>query len=101
KYQTYLFETQAGKIYTGVILEETPQMVKIIENPLVKADPIVLKQSDIADKKKKPASIMPKGLLDPLTHEGSLEFVAYVLSRGDAKHAVFQGAHEHGSKGGH
>jgi putative heme-binding domain-containing protein len=101
KYQSYVFETQAGKVFTGMILEETPQMVKIIENPLAKAEPIILKPADIADKKKSPTSIMPKGLLDQLTHEEILDLVAYIYARGDANHAVFRGEHEHGGKSGH
>jgi putative heme-binding domain-containing protein len=101
KYQSYVIETQAGKVFTGLILEETPQMVKIIENPLAKSEPIILKPGDIADRKKSPTSIMPKGLLDQLTHEEILDLVAYIYARGDANHAVFRGEHEHGGKSGH
>src|SRR5262249_25503892 len=35
KYQTYVFDLNSGKSVTGIILEETPQTVKVIENPLV------------------------------------------------------------------
>ena len=96
KYQTYVFETKAGKVYTGLILEETPQMVKLIENPLAKSEPIILKKADIAERQKSPTSVMPKGLLDKLTREEILDLIAYVASRGDAKHKLFHGGHEHG-----
>jgi putative heme-binding domain-containing protein len=101
KYQTYVFETQAGKVITGLVLEETSETVKVIENPLAKTEPVVLKKSDIAERKKSPTSIMPKGLLDKLTREEILDLVAYVASRGDPQHRLFQGAHEHGHGSGH
>jgi putative heme-binding domain-containing protein len=101
KYQSYTIETNGGKVITGLILEETPEMVKIVENPLAKTQPIVLKKTEIAERKKSPNSIMPKGLLDRLTHEEILDLVAYVLSRGQERHPLFQGAHDHGHKGGH
>jgi hypothetical protein len=37
---------------------------------------------------------MPKGLLDRLTREEILDLVAYIVARGDEKHAVF-GEHHH------
>jgi putative heme-binding domain-containing protein len=96
KYQSYTFELESGKVVTGLILEETPQAVKVIENPLAKAEPVLLKKSDIANREKSPTSIMPKGLLDKLTREEILDLVAYVAAHGDPKHKLFQGAHEHG-----
>jgi putative heme-binding domain-containing protein len=102
KYQTFRFETTKGKVFTGLILQETPKIVKIIENPLAKAEPVVLKQSEIAERKKMPTSIMPKGLLDKLTREEILDLIAYVASHGNPKHKMFQGGgHEHGHGHGH
>jgi putative heme-binding domain-containing protein len=109
KYQTWVIEMQSGKVYQGLVLEETKQEVKLIENPLVKADPIVLRVADIAERKKSPVSTMPKGLLDKLTREEIVDLIAYVYAGGNPNHAVFQGAHEHGPapregtghKGGH
>ena len=34
KYRTHVFATKSGKVVTGMILEETPQKIKLIENPL-------------------------------------------------------------------
>jgi putative heme-binding domain-containing protein len=97
KYQTFIFELQSGKLVTGLILEETPETVKVIENPLAKAEPVILKKADIAERKKSPTSIMPKGLLDKLTHEEILDLMAYVLAGGDPSHKLFQGEHQHGA----
>jgi putative heme-binding domain-containing protein len=95
KFQTFIFETKAGKSVTGLILEETGDAVKIIENPLAKTTPLVLKKSEIETRTKSPTSMMPKGLLDKLTREEILDLVAYIVARGDPKHKVFQGEHHH------
>ena len=58
-------------------------MVKVIENPLAKAEPMVLKKADIDERTKSPTSIMPKGLLDKLTREEILDLVAYIAAKGD------------------
>jgi putative heme-binding domain-containing protein len=98
KYQSYAFELKDGKRLTGVILEETPTALKVIENPLAKAEPIVLAKADIVGREKSPVSMMPKGLLDKLTREEILDLLAYVVARGDAKAAVYAtgGGHGHG-----
>jgi putative heme-binding domain-containing protein len=95
KFQTYLIETESGKILTGIILEETPDRVRIIENPLASTEPITLKPSEIAARQKSPTSIMPKGLLDQLTRDEILDLIAYVAARGDRNHELFRGGHGH------
>ncbi|MFL5243367.1 MAG: PVC-type heme-binding CxxCH protein [Gemmataceae bacterium] len=95
KYQTFSFELKSGKALSGIILEETPTTYKVIENPLLKAEPVVLKKADVEEKKKLPTSIMPKGLLDKLTREEILDLVAYVQAGGDQHHKLFQGEHQH------
>ncbi|MSR56343.1 MAG: c-type cytochrome [Planctomycetaceae bacterium] len=95
KYQTWTFETQAGKVISGLILEETKGTVKIVENPLLQAEPLVLKVSDIAERQKSATSIMPKGLFDKLTLEEILDLLAYVWARGDQKSPIFSGGHDH------
>ncbi|MDR3635276.1 MAG: GDSL-type esterase/lipase family protein [Isosphaeraceae bacterium] len=96
KYATYLFDTKAGKVVTGMVLEETANQVKVIENPLAKTQPVVLQKADIIERQKSPASIMPKGLLDKLSREEVLDLLAYITARGDQKNKVFHGASGHG-----
>jgi putative heme-binding domain-containing protein len=95
KFQSQLIELNSGKTLTGLVLEETPTVIKVIENPLIKAEAIEIKKSDIAEKKTLPTSLMPKGLLDKLTHEEILDLIAYIWSKGDPKHPAFQGGHQH------
>jgi putative heme-binding domain-containing protein len=96
KFQSYTFELKSGKSLTGLVVKETPEAVEVLVNPLAKEKPVVIKVSDIDERKKSPTSIMPKGLLDKLTHEEILDLVAYVYSGADPKHKVFQGGHDHG-----
>jgi putative heme-binding domain-containing protein len=95
KYQTYLIELKSGKTVTGLILAETPTTFKVIENPLIKAEPLEIRKADIEEKKALPTSLMPKGLVDKLTREEILDLLSYIWSKGDAKHPLFQGGHVH------
>ncbi len=97
KYQTYVIELKSGQTKTGLILEESPKQLKLIENPLLKAEPIVILSADIESKVKSPVSVMPKGLLDKLTRDEILDLVAYIAARGDRQHPIFKGEeHHHG-----
>ncbi len=95
KYYQYTFDLKSGKAITGMILDEKNGVVTVIENPLVKVAPLLLKVSDIDMRTKSPVSMMPKGLLDKLTREEILDLVAYVMSKGDANHPLFKGEHHH------
>lgn len=96
KYQTYQILTDDGQTLSGMILKETDDVVELIENPLAKADPIVIKKDEITGRRKSPVSIMPKGLLDKLTREEIMDLMALLISRADPKHEVFQGdGHDH------
>jgi len=90
KYQTYIFETKAGKTITGMIVADAPQAITIIENPLAKTPPKEIKKADIDSKTKSPVSLMPKGMLDKMTRDEIIDLLAYILAKGDAKHPLFQ-----------
>ena len=80
----------SGKVITGLIVEETPDVVKVIENPLAKAEPRRAQEvATSTSAQKSPNSIMPKGLLDKLTREEILDLVAYVAAGGDPKSPLF------------
>ncbi|HEX8203019.1 MAG TPA: discoidin domain-containing protein, partial [Isosphaeraceae bacterium] len=102
KYQTFLFGTEAGRVVTGLVVAETPEQVTVLENPLAKTPPVVLRRGEIVESTKSPTSIMPKGLLDKLTREEILDLLAYVVSRGNPQHEVFGAGHDHAhGAGGH
>jgi len=97
KFQTYIFETKAGKTITGMIVADSPQAITIIENPLAKTPPKEIKKVDIETKTKSPVSLMPKGMLDKMTRDEIMDLLAYILAKGDGKHTLFQIDAKHGN----
>jgi putative heme-binding domain-containing protein len=99
KFQTQVFQLASGQTITGLVIEETPEKIKLIENPLAKTAVVELNVADIAARKKSPTSIMPKGLLDKLTRDEILDLVAFVHARGKKEHPLFapaaHGGHQH------
>ncbi|HEY2146709.1 MAG TPA: HEAT repeat domain-containing protein, partial [Pirellulales bacterium] len=91
KFQSYILTLDDGRQVTGLITEETPDDVKVMENPLAKCEPTILKKSSISERAKSPKSIMPEGLLNQLTREEILDLVAYVASHGDSRNKLFAG----------
>jgi putative heme-binding domain-containing protein len=94
KYQSYTFLLESGKAVTGMIIEETDDVVKIVIDPVAKGKPSVIKKSQIEERVKSKVSLMPQGLINKLSREEILDLVAYVFARGDKKHKLFE-AHHH------
>ena len=92
KYRSTTVLTDDGRSITGLVVEETPTEVAIVENPLAKADPVRIKKSAIDERTTSPVSIMPKGMLDKLTRDEVLDLIAYVAARGDESSALFSPA---------
>jgi putative heme-binding domain-containing protein len=98
KFQTNVFELGSGKVITGLVIEETPNTIKIIENPLASATPTVVRRGDVVDRQRSTTSIMPKGLLDKLTRDEILDLIAYVAAGGQPGGRAFRGmSHDHHS----
>ena len=98
KYRSTTILTDDGRSITGLVVEETPTEVAVVENPVAKADPVRIKKSDIDDRSTSPVSIMPKGLLDKLTRDEVLDLIAYVAARGQESSCLFNpdGCPHHG-----
>jgi len=94
KFQSYLFLLDSGRQVTGMIVEDTKDQVKLMIDPLGKADPLVIAKESIEDQKKSLVSIMPEGLANRLSREEILDLIAYIYSKGDKKNKLFEG-HEH------
>jgi putative heme-binding domain-containing protein len=95
EYLTFKFEMIDGKSYSGIVIEETETQLKIVENPLVKVDPLVLNKEDIDAKVQSTKSLMPEGLLDRLSDHEVMDLVAFVLARGDRNHPLYRRAANH------
>ena len=90
KFQTNIFELASGKTVSGLVLEENADTIKIIENPLAKAEPTILRRGDVLERQRSKTSLMPKGLLDKLTRDEILDLVAYVASGANPQHPLFR-----------
>src|SRR5262249_52606499 len=96
KYRNWLIELKSGKTLTAMIVEETPLVVRVIENPLASTKTMELKKASIERRTPSPTSPMPRGLLDKLTREEVLDLLAYVVSGANPRHRAFgPGGHEH------
>jgi putative heme-binding domain-containing protein len=89
KYRSTTVLTNDGRSITGLVVEETPTEIAIVENPLAKAAPVRIKKSAIEAHSTSPVSIMPKGLLDSLTRDEVLDLVAYVAAHGAETNTLF------------
>ena len=96
KFASYVFVMESGKLITGMIVSEKPEVVEIVIDPLAKGKPTRLSKDEIESRQKSAVSMMPKGLLNRLSREEILDLIAYVFSRGNAKHPLFE-AHHHGN----
>ena len=95
KFQSYAFLLDSGKVITGMIVEETPATVAVVIDPIAKGSPTVIQKSEIEERVKATASIMPKGLLDKLSREEILDLIAYIYAGGDKTNKLFDGHHDH------
>ncbi len=91
-FETVIITTKAGKTYQGLMLggkKDDPE-IKIMENPLAKCEPLVIKREDVDEFETAKVSMMPKNLLDKLTKEEILDLLAYVISQGDPNSSYFK-----------
>jgi putative heme-binding domain-containing protein len=94
KYQSNVISLTSGKVLTGLIVEETGDSLKLIDNPSAPDKITVINKSDIEERTLSEVSIMPKGVLNKLTREEIFDLLAYVLGGGDKENPLFKG-HEH------
>ncbi|MCA9083949.1 MAG: c-type cytochrome [Planctomycetaceae bacterium] len=94
RYQSQVIVTKAGKVVTGLIVEETDRELRVLNNPLAPDQVLTISKADIEERKTSKVSIMPKGVLNKLLKDEVLDLLAYVVGKGDAKNAIFE-AHHH------
>lgn len=97
KFASNIFVLDSGKTISGLIMEETDDVVKIVVDPLAKDQLTVLNQDQIDARKKSKLSQMPEGMIDKLSREEIIDLIAYVLANADPNHKMFAGGHQHQS----
>ena len=90
-YATAIVETTDGTIIQGVIMEETPDAIRLSENPLDTCVIVTIRRDKIEDISRSRLSPMPEGLLNVLvTPEEVLDLLAYLITAGDPGHPFYQ-----------
>ncbi len=75
--QTWVLVTSAGKVHTGLLLEQTDQQITLVD---AKGDKHVVPTSEIEDLQKQATSLMPDQLLRDLTVTQAANLIAYLMS---------------------
>ncbi len=89
-FATQVFVLDSGRTISGLVVEETVDTFRVLENPLLSCISIDLQKNEIETRGQSSVSIMPSGLLDFLTREEILELIAYLVARGDPSSSVFE-----------
>ncbi len=90
QYKTTVVETKNGKSYTGRIVNATSDSITLLIDPEDSTKLVTVKNDEIEEKHLSPVSLMPKDLLKPLNENEVLDLMAYLLSRGNPKDAMFR-----------
>ena len=90
QYRGSIVVTESGQVFRGKIVSETKDDITILVNPEDSTKVEVIKKTDIEETKPLVESVMPKDLLKELNENEVYDLLAYLLSRGDEKHALFK-----------
>ena len=90
EFKAYHFELKGGRTINGLIVTKGPNFVKVVDQPLKSSRSIRIKLDSILDRQASHVSFMPAGMLNRLTQDEILDLIAYVTSRGNNQHSLFQ-----------
>ncbi len=78
-----------GESITGRLVEETPDMLVLLPNPLQPDSRVRVEKNKVSSKAASKISPMPTGLVDGLTQEEILDLLAFIESSGRRQHPSF------------
>lgn len=90
QYKATVVQTTDGKVYTGRIVSDLPTGITMVIDPENASKVVTLKQSDIEETNPSATSLMPRDLLNTLNENEVLDLLAYLLSRGNPRDAMFR-----------
>jgi putative heme-binding domain-containing protein len=90
RYAATVFTLTDGKVVTGRIVNYFGDDMSVMTNMLDPKGLVSVNAKKVESKEKSKVSMMPTGLLDTFKEDEILDLVAYLLSRGDRNHKVFQ-----------
>ena len=89
QYKMVRLQTRDGKSYSGRVLFRYADVTRISPNLMRPSQTVAVRKDEIVEEQSLPVSLMPSGLIDPLNKDELLDLLAYLVSGGDATHAVF------------
>jgi len=91
KYRTQIVINDEGKPYSGVIVYEDDQIIRLMANPLEKdAKAIEIPKDSIEERVDSKVSLMPEGLLNTLTKQEIFDLLLYIETGGVANSSVYK-----------
>ena len=90
QYRGSIVQTADGRVVVGRIVSESPEKITVVTDPENATQCVEIARSTIEEILPAAESLMPKGLLDPLSESEVLDLLAYTLARGNPKDARFQ-----------
>lgn len=85
----------SGQTITGMITEQTDDVIKIVVDPLIKDKATIINANEVEDSMISKNSPMPAGMADKLSREEIIDLIAYILSAADPKNKMFDEGHGH------
>ncbi len=89
-YLTSEITMKDGAVHYGQVLRKNRGQLKVMKNPYAPSDLTAIKEGQIATEKPSPISQMPPRLISILNQDELLDFMAYILSKGNRQHAYFE-----------
>ncbi|MFZ9235714.1 MAG: c-type cytochrome [Algoriphagus sp.] len=90
QYHATVLELKAGGSLVGKITDEDGQHYYLSQNPFAPADIKKVPKNTVSRKKNSDVSIMMPGLVNRLNEEELKDLMAYLISGGNANHAVYK-----------
>jgi putative heme-binding domain-containing protein len=90
QYAAVIITTTDGKTVTGRIVNYSGDNMSVMTNMLDPNGLVNVSHKKVESIVKSKVSMMPEGLLDTFKEDEILDLVAYLLSRGDRSHKMFQ-----------
>jgi putative heme-binding domain-containing protein len=90
QYAATIFTLTDGRVVTGRIVNYFGDTMMVMTNMLEPNALVNVDAKKVEEQERSKVSMMPKGLLDTLKEDEILDLLAYLLSRGDRSHVMFQ-----------
>ncbi|MEZ6014445.1 MAG: c-type cytochrome [Planctomycetota bacterium] len=88
QYGSHIVMDKDGQIAEGIMVEDGEELRVYLRD--YSAEPVVFERADVTAIRESPLSQMPAGLLDSLNPEELKDLVAFLMSGGDKRSAVFR-----------